>query len=130
MAKPGGGHSIDHDHEHEEMQESIEVCLNCHAACTMTIQHCLAIGGTHSEINLVGVLLDCADLCQASANFMLRGSPFHVVTCSACAELCRACAEACRAVEGDEQIQHCAEVCDECAISCEQMASAGDEDTE
>ena len=29
---------------------------------------------------------------------MLRGSPYHVITCAACAELCRACEEACRGV--------------------------------
>ena len=47
---------------------------NCHAVCTLSLQHCLASGGEHTEINLVGVLLDCAEMCQTSANFMLRGS--------------------------------------------------------
>ena len=64
-----------------------------------------------TEINLVGLLLDCAEMCQTSANFMLRGSPYHVITCGACAELCRACEEACRGVTGDEQLTHCADVC-------------------
>ena len=118
----------DHDHAHEEIQDCIDECLNCHAACTMTVTHCLATGGTHNEINLVGVLLDCAEICQTSANFMLRGSPYHIITCAACAELCRACAEACRSVEDDEQMQHCAEVCEECAKHCEMMANAGEEE--
>lgn len=120
----------DHEHAHEELQECIEECMNCHAACTMTIQHCLAVGGLHNEINLVGVLLDCAEMCQTSANYMLRGSPYHVITCAACAELCRACAEACRSVEDDEQMAHCADVCEECARSCEAMANAGEGDDE
>jgi hypothetical protein len=77
-------------------------------------------------VNLVGVLLDCADICQTSANFMLRGSPYHVVTCAACAELCRACEEGCRAAVRDEQLVHCAEVCAACAESCERMANAGE----
>jgi hypothetical protein len=81
-------------HTHDEMQECIEECLNCHAVCTMTLQHCIATGGDHTEVNLIGILLDCAEICQTSANFMLRGSPYHVVTCASCAELCRACEEA------------------------------------
>jgi len=53
---------------------------------------------------------------------MLRGSPYHVITCGACAELCRACEEACRTVPGDEQLMHCAEVCAGCAEVCDRMA--------
>jgi hypothetical protein len=114
------------DQAHDELQECIEECLNCHAVCTLTLQHCIASGGTRTDVNLVGVLLDCAEMCQTSANFMLRGSPYHVVTCGACAELCRACDEACRAVRDDEQLQHCAEVCAACARACEQMTDMVD----
>ena len=81
-------------------------------------------------MGLVGVLLDCAELCQVSADFMLRGSPFHTVTCAACAELCRACEEACRAVGDDEQMAHCADVCAACAESCTRMADMTDEEDE
>ena len=113
---------------HDAMQECIEECLNCHAVCTITLQHCLATGGEHTEVNLVGVLLDCADICQTSANLMLRGSPYHLVTCGACAELCRACEEACRSVTGDEQLAHCADVCATCAEVCDRMAQMGSEE--
>ena len=113
---------------HDAMQECIEECLNCHAVCTMTLQHCIASGGEHTEVNLIGILLDCAEMCQTSANFMLRGSPYHVITCAACAELCRACEEACRDVTGDEQLTHCADVCAACAESCDRMAEMGSEE--
>lgn len=113
---------------HDEMQECIEECLNCHAVCTMTLQHCIATGGDHTEVNLIGILLDCAEICQTSANFMLRGSPYHVVTCASCAELCRACEEACRGVAGDEQLGHCGDVCASCAESCDRMAQMGSEE--
>lgn len=116
-------HEHAHDHEHDELQECIEECLNCYAGCTITAQHCLASGGKLAEVNLVGVLLDCAELCNVSANFMLRGSPYHAITCAACAEICRECAEGCRTVEDDEQLAHCAEMCDQCAESCERMAA-------
>ena len=125
-AGAGGG---EHEHEHDSMQECIESCLNCHAVCTMTAQHCLVTGGEHADVNIVGVLLDCAEICQTSANFMVRGSPFHTTTCGACAEVCRACAEACRAFGGDEHMEHCADVCEACAQSCGAM-SAGEEGDE
>jgi len=115
-------HDESHDQEHDDLQEAVEECLNCHAVCTLTLQHCIASGGDYTEVNLVGVLLDCAELCQTSANFMLRGSPYHVITCGACAELCRACEEACRGHAGDEQLVHCADVCASCADSCDRMA--------
>ena len=121
------GHEYDPDHEHEEehdeLQRCIEECLNCHAVCTMTAQYCMTEGGEHADVNMIGVLLDCAENCQVSANFMLRGSPHHVVTCAACAELCRACEEACRSISGDERLVHCAEICAACAESCERMAN-------
>lgn len=118
------------ERDYDALQDCIEECLNAHAVCTMTAQHCLVKGGEFADVNVVGVLLDCGELCQVSANFMLRGSPFHLVTCAACAELCRACEEVCRAAaEGDEQMTHCADVCATCADSCEQMvASGGDND--
>ena len=79
---------------------------------------------------LVGMLLDCAESCQVSANFMLRGSPYHTIMCAACAELCRACEEACRAIPGDEQMEHCAEVCAACAETCARMAEMDEEGEE
>ncbi|MBA3889314.1 MAG: four-helix bundle copper-binding protein [Gemmatimonadaceae bacterium] len=120
-----------HDHEHDEIQQCIEECLNCHAACTMTAQYALGEGGDKADPGLVGVLLDCAEICQTSANFMLRGSPYHGATCAACAELCRASEEALREFADDEQLAHCAEMCASCATSCEQMAAMdaeGDEE--
>jgi hypothetical protein len=115
-------HEHDHDDEHAAMQGCIEDCLNCHAVCAMTVQYCLTEGGEKADPDLVGVLLDCAEICQTSANFMLRGSPYHALTCSACADICRACEEICRSVSDDEQLEHCAGVCAECAESCDRMA--------
>ena len=117
-----------YEHEQDEMQQCIEECLNCHAACTMTAQYALGEGGEMADPGVVGVLLDCADVCQTSANFMLRGSPYHGTTCAACAEICRACEEACRAFPDDEQLAHCAEICGTCAESCERMAAMGEEE--
>jgi hypothetical protein len=128
------GHDHEHEHEHEghdAMDDCIEACLQCHVVTTMTAQYCLAKGGEMADMSHVGLLLDTAEISQTSANFMLRGSPFHTLTCGACAELCRACAEACRAMAGDdEHMAHCAEVCEHCASHCEEMAAEMEEDEE
>jgi hypothetical protein len=96
--------------------------MNCHAVCQEMVTHCLQQGGEHAEAGHLRLLLDCAEICQVSANFMLRGSPFHVRTCAACAEICQACAEDCEQMGGDERMRACAEACRRCAESCAQMA--------
>ena len=119
----------DESHEHDAMEACIEACLNCHAVCTMTAQYCLMQGGELASADQVGMLLDCAEMCQTAANFMLRGSPYHAITCSACAVLCHACADACREFD-DEELAQCAEMCASCAEHCEAMAAedAGEEE--
>ena len=112
-----------------EMQSCIDECLECHRICLETAAHCLALGGNHAEANHITALLDCAEICQTSANFMLRGSPYHPITCLACAELCRGAEESCRQVGGeDEQLALCAEACAACADHCERMAATDDDD--
>jgi len=120
-------HAHDHDHgeahdHHDAMDDCIEACLQCHVVTTMTAQYCLAQGGEMADMSHVGLLLDTAEIAQTSANFMLRGSPFHTLACGVCAELCRACAEACRSIPGDdEHLLHCAQICESCASHCEEM---------
>ena len=85
------------------MRACIQECQNCHNVCTETIAHCLEMGGDHAEPNHIRLLLDCAEICQTSANFMLRMSEFHGQTCGVCAEVCERCAEDCERF-GDDQI--------------------------
>ena len=69
------------------------------------------------------LLLDCADICQTSADFMLRGSEKHALTCGTCVEICVACAEKCEPIgKEDSMMKNCAEVCRNCAESCKHMA--------
>jgi hypothetical protein len=111
-------------HLSREMQECIDECLRCHAICLQTVSHCLELGGRHADPAHIGVMLDCAEICQTSANFMLRGSERHQLTCRICAEICRACAEDCeRMAQGDSMMLQCAEECRRCQRSCERMAA-------
>jgi hypothetical protein len=107
----------------DDMQLCIQNCLMCHQSCEQMIAHCLNKGGRHATPNHIRLLQDCADICEMSADFMLRGSPFHSRTCGVCAEICRACASDCDAIADDDMMKACAEMCRRCADSCESMAS-------
>jgi hypothetical protein len=107
-----------------DMRECILNCTVCHNICVETAQYGLGLGGPRADAHNVHVLLDCAQLCAASADFMLRGSEFHGRVCGVCAEACDLCADACeRLADGDRTYQECATVCRRCADSCRQMAA-------
>jgi hypothetical protein len=115
--------AINRHHESERMQDCIDNCSNCHAACLETVIYCLQQGGEHAEEAHIRLLLDCAEICQTSANFMLRNSPLHGITCAACAEICERCAAACERFGDDRQMAACAAMCRRCAESCREMAA-------
>jgi hypothetical protein len=108
----------------EEMLACIRMCSDCHRACLETVTYCLQQGGRHAEANHVRLLHDCAEICQTSANFMLRGSDLHYLTCGACAEICQRCAEDCERMADDLRMAACAEECRRCAAMCREMAGA------
>ena len=112
-----------HEQLHQEMRQCIEDCLDCHRICLETVTHCLQRGGEHAESEHIRLLLDCAQICQTSADFMLRASPFHTRTCGICAEICRQCAEECARLGADDStMQQCADLCRRCVESCMHMA--------
>jgi hypothetical protein len=108
----------------KEIKECIENCMNCHCTCLGTVTYCLEMGGRHAEASHIRLMLDCAEICQTSANFMIRGSDLHGRTCAVCAEVCERCAEDCGRMSDDEQMRACAEMCRRCAESCREMAAA------
>jgi hypothetical protein len=67
-------------------------------------------------------MMDCADICHTSANFMIRGSDLHGHVCAACAEVCQRCADDCARMADDLRMKACADTCRHCAESCRQMA--------
>jgi hypothetical protein len=63
-------------------------------------------------------MMNCAEICQTSANFMLSSSSHHAQVCRICAEICDACAESCDKLDGMED---CAKACRDCARQCRTM---------
>jgi hypothetical protein len=105
------------------MQRCIDECQSCHAICVETAAHCLQRGGKHAEARHIGTLLDCAEICSTSADFMLRNSQLFQRTCEVCAEVCDRCAKSCDSFGDDDMMRRCAEECRRCAESCRKMAA-------
>jgi hypothetical protein len=113
-----------HNGVNQAMAQCIQNCLNGHSACLGLVAHCLQLGGEHTQADHIRLLLDCAEICQTSANFMLRGSDLNGRTCSVCAEICERCAQDCERFGDDKEMLGCAQACRTCAESCRQMAAA------
>jgi hypothetical protein len=105
-----------------DMQQCIQNCMECHRSCTETMVHCLAKGGRHADASHIRLLADCADICQTSAEFMMRQSDLHAGICTVCADVCDHCAHDCDGLKDDEQMGVCAAMCRQCAQSCRDMA--------
>jgi hypothetical protein len=111
-------HHLTAAHITDEMRECITRCSDCHNVCLETVTHCLT-----TEVEHTRLLLDCAEICATSRDFMLRGSERHRSTCGLCAEICSEYARWAANVPGaDEQMRRCAEECERCAESCRRMA--------
>ena len=104
------------------MQECIDNCLNCHRVCLETFaQHCLKMGGAHVAQRHARLMLDCIQICQTCADFMIRGSELHYLTCGVCAEICQRCADDCGRFD-DAEMRRCADTCSQCAQTCRAMS--------
>lgn len=105
-----------------DMQQCIETCEECHRTCLqMAMNYCLEAGGKHVEPEHFRLMMNCAEFCQTTANFMAGNSSLHKRICEACAEVCEACAKSCEQV-GD--MDECVQICRRCAESCRRMAGA------
>jgi len=103
----------------EAIERCIQACLDCHHVCLETVRYCLllegrrAAGSTH-----VRTLLDGAELCQTTADFILSGSEFFERLCAICTDVLERCAEICDEFGEDGQLKACADACRRCAASC------------
>lgn len=107
-----------------DLSTCIEHCFWSHEAATRCISHCLGRGGAHAGPAHIRLLMDCAEITQTAANFMLRGSDHDHFACGVCGKICEHCADACEAMDPeDEHMAHCAEACRRCADSCHEMVA-------
>lgn len=52
------------------MDQCIQDCIACYQECLGCIPHCLSQGGMHAEQRHITLMMECAELCNLSANVM------------------------------------------------------------
>lgn len=105
-----------------EMERCIVDCTECHQICLASIIHCVNMGGEHASSDHLRLLLDCAQICRTSADYIPRGSDLQERVCELCAEVCERCAESCQRLVGhDRKLRECAGICRVCAESCRNL---------
>lgn len=102
----------------EPVWVGIQRALECHCACSEAINHCLERGGRLASKPLPLSLIDCAQICQLTADLLLRGSPLRHLMTSICVKACERCAQQCDRLEDDDVLQQCAAACRRCAEAC------------
>lgn len=111
----------------KEMQTCIELCQECHSSCLGAVAHCLAVGGEQANAEHVRLLIDCAQICSTSADFMIRDSAYHVESCGICAKVCEDCAASCESLgRSDRKLQECMDICRRTSESCYRMSQTLD----
>lgn len=104
------------------MQECINACWDCHQICLRTaLTHCLKAGGDHVGENHFRLMMNCAEVCQTSANLQLSNSTFSKQQCTLCAAVCEACCHSCEGMDGMEEVM---QACKLCAKSCNNMSGS------
>jgi len=104
-----------------DMQDCIDACTNCHQACLQTaLTFCLKQGGRHVAPEHFRLMMDCAAICELSADLQLGNSRYSDRICAICADVCHACAESCMDLDGMEE---CVRACEACERSCREMAA-------
>ena len=95
--------------------------MNCHITCLKTAaQPSLELGGKHTQAEHFRLMLDCSQICQTTADFLLRGSDMCEIICGACALVCESCAGSCEAT-GD--LDECVRATRRCAELCRRLAA-------
>lgn len=108
-----------------DIPAAIDQSLRCARECTEMLFEALRLGGPDAEPEHIAMLANCAKICETSAQFMLSGSPLHVLTCGVCATICEKCAEDCEKREGPYQA--CIDACLRCAAMCREMSIPAEE---
>lgn len=103
------------------MQACIDECQKCHIVCLSTATYIsLDPARRRSTPEQIRAMLDSAQICATTADFMARGSLHHAATCRLCADICEDCIRACTNMP---DVDACIAACKVCAQSCRKMAA-------
>jgi hypothetical protein len=104
-----------------QMQAGKEICIECQTTCIDTLKYCQIQGGKYSDIQMMSMMRDCAEMCMMCVNMINDGSEFMGNTCSLCAEICNRTAIICDKMASDATMMFCAAICRHCAEFCKTM---------
>jgi hypothetical protein len=103
-----------------EIEDAVAKLLHCHRTCLgMAMTHCVEMGGEHARPQHLRLMLDCAQVCATTADFLLRKSQFHTQVAALCADICDTCAADCGQVG---QMEESEAACRACAQACRVVA--------
>jgi hypothetical protein len=109
-----------------ELPQCIEACVVCATVCIACADACLGEEMVAELIYCIRTNQDCADICRATGDILMRQSQdewrlvFHQT--EACRAACRTCADECeKHAEMHEHCRVCAEVCRQCEQACDKM---------
>lgn len=98
--------------------DCITSCEKCRAACIRAVTQSLELGGEYARREHIRLLLDCAEICQVSVNFLLRGSPSAGYFCSIGGRLCDRYV---RNYKGLGGLDECVVACENAAVLCHKL---------
>lgn len=105
----------------DKYQKCIDACNTCAQACHECIKLCLNEPDVEARKCCIGMLMECACICQESAAFMSMDAQHVKESCKLCATICEKCAQECRMFK-DTHCIRCADECNACANECKMMA--------
>ncbi len=103
------------------VEKTIESCRDCRDICEETIFYAINRGGELAQMDVLGVLMDCAGASKLSEKMMLRGSPYFRRLAPSVIEICEACATMCDTVPRDNYFSTCANSARRCADNLKQL---------
>jgi len=96
LAVPAAGQQHPMEGMAMSMTDCIDDCVASHRMCLETATWLTKRGGASATASLIAMLNDCAELCQASANSMLREYPPATLLSPTRADALERCAPECR----------------------------------
>jgi hypothetical protein len=101
------------------VEDCMAACHQCRDAC-LSMATTIDLSADHSGRNAdpFRILINCAEICQTTSNFLKSGSPFSSIICQACAQICFACADSCVTVGG---MADCVHACRQCGQQCQRL---------
>ena len=99
-----------------ETKTCVAALQACHATCLQFATFdCMQGNYPRVGPNQFRLMLDCAELCQTAANFLIRDSDHYLRVCREALVICEDLASDCRKFPGMEAILA---ACDECVSAC------------